>query len=52
MKWIVIIVVLLIGGALYVRSTRQSPGNRSAGRHHRLDDSTSRRYPPTSGDEP
>jgi hypothetical protein len=53
MKWIVILVVALgLIGAVSLRSARMSARNRSEERHHRLDDSTTRRYPPTPGDEP
>jgi len=53
MKWIVILVVLLvIVGALYLRSVRLRPESRGSARHHRLEDSVSRREPATDGDEP
>jgi hypothetical protein len=53
MKWIIVVVLLLVvGSALYLRTTRARTGDRGTGRLHRLDDSVSRREPPADGDEP
>lgn len=42
MKWIIVILVLLVlGGALYLRTVRTSGITRSTSRPHRLDDSLS-----------
>ncbi|AWB91082.1 hypothetical protein [Aeromicrobium chenweiae] len=54
MKWLLIaLVVLLLGGALWVRTARQGAGA-AANRPHRLDDSMSTRVTdePSAPDDP
>ncbi|MCL3817472.1 hypothetical protein [Aeromicrobium wangtongii] len=54
MKWIVVIAtaLVLVGAMLSLRTARGPRAGDGLERQHRLYDSTSRRRPPTAGDEP